>query len=371
MSGLLLQFGTSRFLQAHVDLFLQEASDAGQEVPPVVIVQTSGASERAGRLAAFSDPAGFPVIIRGLEHGTPIVLRVQVRSVSHGLSTGRDWAEIVALFSREASFVVSNTGDAGYAVDPAESALGLGTEAPRSTFPAKLAQLLHARWREGGVPLTILPCELVAGNGPVLKGIVRDFAAAAGAEAAFLSWLDESIVFANTLVDRIVSEPLEPAGAVAEPYALWAIEKAPGLVLPCSHPAIALTETLEPYERLKLHVLNLGHTVLAHIWRTDGRPEGETVREILADPSVRTRLDAVYRDEVLPGFAARGLGEEAGRYVETAMERFLNPYLDHRIADIAGNHALKVERRITAFLDWAGTPAPVLQSIVARQEIDA
>ena len=29
------------------------------------------------------------------------------------------------------------------------------------------------------------------------------------------------------------------------------------------------------------------------------------------------------------------------------------------IAEIAGNHALKVERRIAAFLDWAGTPAPV------------
>jgi len=371
MSGLLLQFGTSRFLQAHVDLFLQEARDEGQEVPRVVIVQTSGARERAGRLAAFSDPAGFPVIIRGLEHGKPIERRVQVRSVSRGISIGNDWTEIVSLFSREAGFVVSNTGDAGYAVDPAESALGLGTEAPRTAFPAKLAQLLHARWRKDGMPLTILPCELVSRNGPLLKGIVRDFAAAAGAEAAFLSWLDENVVFANTLVDRIVSEPLEPAGAVAEPYALWAIEKTPGLVLPCSHPAIALTDALEPYERLKLHVLNLGHTVLAHIWCTDGRSEGETVGEILTDPSVRARLDAIYRDEVLPGFAARGMGEQAGRYVETTMARFLNPYLDHRIADIASNHTLKVERRIAAFVDWAGTPAPILKSIVARQEIDA
>jgi tagaturonate reductase len=369
MSGLLLQFGTSRFLQAHVDLFLQEAKDAGQDVPSVVVVQTSGAAERAGRLAAFSDPAGFPIVIRGLENDTPVERRVAVKSVSRGLSTASDWAEIVALFAREASFVVSNTGDAGYAVDPAEADLGLGLDVPRSAFPAKLAQLLHARWRAGGTPLTILPCELVNRNGPVLKGIVRDFSAAAGAQGAFLRWLDASVIFANTLVDRIVSEPLDPAGAVAEPYALWAIERTPGLVLPCTHPAIVLTDTLEPYERLKLHVLNLGHTVLAEIWRADGRPEGETVRDILADPSVRARLDAIYRDEVLPGFAARGMGEEARLYLETTMGRFLNPYLDHRIADIAGNHALKVERRIGAFLDWAGTPAPVLRSIVASQEI--
>lgn len=89
MNGLLLQFGTSRFLQAHVDLFLQEAKDAGQDVPTIVIVQTSGAAERAGRLAAFSDPAGFPIVIRGLEAGVPVERRIAVRSVSRGLSTGR------------------------------------------------------------------------------------------------------------------------------------------------------------------------------------------------------------------------------------------------------------------------------------------
>lgn len=371
MSGLVLQFGSSRFLQAHVDLFLQEAKDAGQDVPTVVVVQTSGAPERAGRLAAFSDPAGFPVVIRGLVDGVPTERRITVRSVSRGLSTGSDWAEVVALAAREATVVVSNTGDSGYTVDMAEAALGLGTEAPRAAFPAKLVQLLHARWRAGGAPLTILPCELVSRNGPVLREIVRTFAATAGAEAAFLSWLDESVVFANTLVDRIVSEPLAPAGAVAEPYALWAIETAPGLVLPCRHPVIVLTDTLDPYERLKLHILNLGHTVLADIWLTDGRPERETVREILADAGVRAQLDAIYRDEVLPGFAARGMGDAAASYLETTMSRFLNPYLDHRIADITANHRIKVERRIASFLAWAGMPAPKLQAIAAAQKVAA
>ena len=57
---------------------------------------------------------------------------------------------------------------------------------------------------------------------------------------------------------------------------------------------IVLADDLEPYERLKLHILNLGHTFLAEIWQREGRPEGETVREILADPGVRARLDALY-----------------------------------------------------------------------------
>ena len=51
---------------------------------------------------------------------------------------------------------------------------------------------------------------------------------------------------------------------------------------------------------------------------------------------------------------------------------FLNPFLDHRLADIAQNHAVKVERRIVAFLAWTagaggGAPAaPTLEAIVAR-----
>ena len=45
---------------------------------------------------------------------------------------------------------------------------------------------------------------------------------------------------AQAELDRIVSEPIEPVGAVAEPYALWAIEAQPGLVAPTAHPAIRI-----------------------------------------------------------------------------------------------------------------------------------
>ena len=47
---------------------------------------------------------------------------------------------------------------------------------------------------------------------------------AAGPPLAFLDWLDRDVVCVSSLVDRIVSGPSEPAGVVAEPYRLWAIE---------------------------------------------------------------------------------------------------------------------------------------------------
>src|SRR5262249_31523417 len=145
--------------------------------------------------------------------GQPVDRTIAVKSVRRGLSTANDWSEIVRLFVEEADYVLSNTGDAGYAVDDAEAAQGLGADTPLTAFPAKLAQLLHARFRAGGRPIPLLPCDLVNRNGPILKGLVRDFAQKAGGDDAFLSWRDDKPVFANTLVDRIVSEPLEPAGA--------------------------------------------------------------------------------------------------------------------------------------------------------------
>ncbi|WP_288587911.1 mannitol dehydrogenase family protein [uncultured Methylobacterium sp.] len=365
-----VQFGTSRFLQAHADLFIHEARAAGQEAGPVTVVQTSGSAARAGRVAAFGSPGGYPVIVRGIADGAPVERRITVTSIDRGLSAATDWDAVTALVVEEADILLSNTGDTGYAIPESDRGTGWLEAHPPASFPGKLAQLLHRRWQAGGRPLTVLPCELIHRNGRVLQGLVLDLAAEAGLPEAFSAWLREGATFTDTLVDRIVSEPIEPVGAVAEPYAIWAIERRPGLLVPCEHPCIVLADDLEPYERLKIHILNLGHTFLAEIWQREGRPADETVREILADPAVRARLDALYRDEVVPGFSARGMEAEAHDYVAATLDRFLNPYLDHRIADIAQNHVQKVERRVDAFLAWVaetGTelPAPVLRALAA------
>lgn len=370
MSGRIIQFGTSRFLQAHVDLFVHEARVSGQETGPITVIQTSGSVDRAGRVAAFGAPGGYPVIVRGIEGGAPIDRTVTVTSIDRGLSAVADWAKVIDLVAHEAAYLVSNTGDTGYAVAEADRGPGLLVLTPPASFPGKLTVLLHARWLAGGRPLTVLPCELVNRNGRVLQQSVLDLASEAGLPDSFLAWLRDGVIWTDTLVDRIVSAPLEPVGAVAEPYALWAIERRPGLVLPCTHPCIVLADDLEPFERLKLHILNLGHTVLADLWRREGRDAGETVREILADPAVAARLDALYRDEVVPGFAAHGMEAQARDYVVATLDRFRNPFLDHRIADIAQNHTTKVERRLAAFLDWAEAggawlPAPTLRTVVA------
>lgn len=356
MEAPIVQFGTSRFLQAHVDLFVSEALARGEALGRIAVVQTTASPDSRKRIEAFNRLPSFPVLIRGLEGGQVVDRRVEVASVARAFDAGRDWEAVEEVFVRQARAVVSNTGDRGFELDPADAP---DDPVPRS-FPAKLAKLLHARFRHDARPLDLFPCELVTGNGLVLRDTVLAVARAWGLESGFEAWLAGRCRWPSSLVDRIVSEPLEPIGAVAEPYALWAIEALPGLEPVCRHPAITVTADLERYERLKLLVLNLGHSYLAERWLLDHRPPEETVVEALADPDLRMALDEIYDREVLPVFAALGLGEEAAAYCRTVLERFLNPFLRHRLADIATNHEAKKARRLGTLVELARRHAPEL-----------
>jgi tagaturonate reductase len=357
----IVQFGTSRFLQAHVDLFVSEALPRGQALGPITVAQTTRSPDSARRVAALNTGAPFPVRIRGLEDGVAVDRTVPVASVARAFAIHDAWDAVEDILVHEAEAIVSNTGDRGYEPDPTDTA---DTPVPGG-FPAKLAKLLRARYRHAARPLDLFPCELVPDNGTVLRDAVLRVARAFWPDAGFLDYLARCR-WVDSLVDRIVSEALDPVGAVAEPYALWAIRDQPGLAPPCRHPDIVLTDSLERYERLKLLILNLGHSFLAECWRRDRRPPDETVRAALADPDLARRLDDLYDTEVLPVFAALGLEGEAAAYRRTTLGRFRNPFLEHRLSDIAQNHAAKKQRRFGLLLTLAERHAPALALPLTR-----
>lgn len=353
MAQRILQFGTSRFLQAHVDLFVHQARQSGQDIGPITIVKTTASGPRSGRIDAFNHTKGFPVQLRGFDKGRLVDEVINVESVTAALDANGQWQKLVEVFANETELVVSNVGDNGYAI-LAEDKMQLPADdvVPQS-FPAKLLMLLLRRFKNGGAPLLILPCELVNNNGQSLRYLLTELSNAWNNGAAFEHWLSNSVTICDTLVDRIVSESIEPIGAIAEPYGLWAIKRRPNFNPPFQHPNVIYTDNLEPFTRLKLHILNLGHTYLAEIWQTEKRPPDETVREILANPNVKGRLAGLYNDEIIPGFAASDMADQATVYVATTFERFANPFLNHRISDIAQNHKIKIERRAGDFISWA------------------
>ena len=67
----IVQLGTSRFLQAHADLFVHEAREEGQAVGPITVVQVSGSPERAGRVARRLRTGQVSVNGGGADRATP------------------------------------------------------------------------------------------------------------------------------------------------------------------------------------------------------------------------------------------------------------------------------------------------------------
>ncbi len=367
----ILQFGTSRFLQAHVDLFVSQAMDAGQALGGITVVQTTGSPASAERVAAFCNGQGYPVMIRGLSRGEQIDQLLTCKSIHMAFDANSDWPLVVDHMAGDVKVIISNTADRGYQIDDRDTAdlIGQTAKVPRS-FPAKLVVLLVHRWVvKPKADLSIFPCELVERNGDTLRDVVSQLARKWNQPDDFIAWLHDHCVWANSLVDRIVSEAIKPVGAIAEPYALWAIERQERLVLPCTHESIVVTDDLKRFERLKLFFLNAGHTYLAQRWLTDARAVDETVAHAMNDPLLRADLETLWADEVLPIFQNLGHGVEALNYLTVVRERFLNPYLAHKLGDIAQNHDEKKQRRLKPIVTLAETTSPGLKQPLLRSAL--
>jgi tagaturonate reductase len=355
MSNPILQFGTSRFLQAHVDFFVTEAArrDPAKALGKITVVQTTSSADSRARIDALRATGRYPVRIRGRQRDATIDETIECDAITEALHADDDWPVLRERVAHDVKVIVSNTADAGYALFDEDTAdLIDGTRTPRG-FAAKLAVLLHARFQAGGAPITLLPCELISRNGDTLRDLVVGVARGWRMDDAFIVYLTTGCVWVNSLVDRIVSEPIHPVGAIAEPYALWAVERQAGMTLPCEHEDIVVTDDLAHYERLKLLLLNLGHTMLAEMWRTRGGAPDMTVLDAMRDPTYRDSLEATWRDEVLPVFTALGQGDVAQEYVASVRDRFENPFLVHKLADIARNHDEKKLRRFQPVIDMA------------------
>jgi tagaturonate reductase len=241
-----------------------------------------------------------------------------------------------------------------------------------ASFPTRLTRLLNARFHHGGAGITLMPCELIHANGQRLKSIVQEQAQRAYGDPDFSAWLDRECLWVDTLVDRIVSATIEPVGAVAEPYGLWAIRDTPGLELPCRHPDVQVVDDISPFEQRKLHILNLSHTWLVHHWRASGLTTLRFVREAMNEPALRQPLETMLREEVLPVLERQMPGMNLDHYLTTTLERFDNPFLDHRLEDIAQHHAEKLRRRLLPVHEMGrtqGYPTPQLENVLKAEGV--
>jgi fructuronate reductase len=240
--------------------------------------------------------------------------------------------------------------DAGIAAD-------LGGAGP-STVVGQLARGLDARRRSCGAPITVLCCDNLPDNGRVLSGLVRAFAQRLPGSGELEEFLEGSVRFPSTMVDRItpattaedraaIADALgvEDHGAViTEPFRQWVIEDDFAGPRPAWERAGAiLTTDVRPYERLKLRLLNGCHSTVAYLGALADR---ELVSDAVGPgmPFLPV-LRGLMGQDVEPTVTVPDGFDLAG-YEAEILERFANPALRHRTLQIATDGSQKLPQRL-------------------------
>lgn len=257
---------------------------------------------------------------------------------------------ILTLTVTEGGYNVSRTDGSfdltapGVAADLAPGAV------PRTVFGVVTAAL--ARRRERGVPpFTVLSCDNLQGNGEVARTAFTTFASALDEELG--SWMRESVRFPSSMVDRItpvtaeadIVENDDALGVhdawpvIAEPFEQWAIEDDfPTGRPPWEQVGAQLVDDVEPYEHMKLRLLNSTHQAIAYLGYLAGH---RYAHETMGDPRIVSLLRRYWTEEARPTLPPVP-GVDLQEYTDTLEERYGNEHVRDTLARLCADSSNRI-----------------------------
>ena len=353
----IIQFGEGNFLKGFVEWIVQQLNNKGVFGGNVAVVQP----RENGRVQTLEEQEGlYTVILEGLQDGQPVRSHELIDSIGKTVNPYRDWEGFLALADDpDTQIIVSNTTEAGIAVNDEDKV----TDQPPAGYPAKLAHLLKRRFDRSMPGFLIMPCELIADNGPALHSALINVAERFGWDKDFIEWLDRENIFVSTLVDRIVpGYPREDAQELweklgyedqnmvkAEPFLLWVVagdqtaQRKVDELLPARKAGIDLVicDAVQPYRERKVYLLNGTHTTMAQVARLAGF---KTVGQIMGDKTMRSFITREMEEEIIP---VQTLPKaELENFAVAVRERFDNPFVQHSLDSIGLNSVSKFVSRL-------------------------
>lgn len=353
----ILQFGEGNFLRGFVDWMINELNKESDFNAGVAVVQPIA----SGLIHVLSKQEGlYTLSMNGLVNGIPESRHSIINCIQKCVNPYEDYDDYLKLAQEpELRFIVSNTTEAGIDFDENDNL----SSRPQNSFPGKLTAFLYKRFKifKGAADkgLIILPCELIDRNGEKLKEIIKQYISLWRLEDSFSKWIDEHIIFTNTLVDRIVTgfpkdrinDSLDQLGyndqllVESEIFHLWVIEGPRWLEN--EFPAhkinlnVLFVDDLSQYRTRKVRLLNGAHTSMVPVSYLYGL---DTVRETI-DHEILGRFvkEALY-EEIMPTLTLTR--EELEGYTYDVLERFKNPFINHYLINISLNSMSKFKTRV-------------------------
>ena len=351
-----IQFGEGNFLRAFIEWIIWKTNQKTDFNASVVVVQPID----RGMVDMLNEQDGlYHLNLQGLLDGKPVDSIDLIDVISRGINPYRDFQDYLKLAEQpEMRFIISNTTEAGITFDPACKF----TDAPASSYPGKLVQLLYHRYEYFKGDLSkgfiIFPCELIFLNGKHLKECIYQYIELWKLGEDFKNWFEKACGVYCTLVDRIVpgyprdnaAELCERAGYEdhlldkAEIFHLWVIEapKEVAKEFPADKAGlnVLFVPSEAPYHERKVTLLNGPHTVLSPVGYLSGL---NTVRECCEDETIGAFVRKVMYEELLPTLNLPE--EELRKFAGDVLERFKNPFVKHFVTSIMLNSFPKFKTR--------------------------
>ncbi|RCV89677.1 mannitol dehydrogenase family protein [Billgrantia montanilacus] len=223
---------------------------------------------------------------------------------------------------------------------------------PSTTFGLVVEALVRRRAR-GIAPFTVMSCDNIQGNGEVAGRMFSAYARARDAELG--EWLAAEVAFPNSMVDRItpVTTPsdidelavrfgVEDAWpVVCEPFTQWVLEdRFVAGRPPFEAVGVQLVEDVEPYELMKLRLLNASHQALCYFGYLAGY---RYAHEVCRDPLFVDFLLAYMRHEGSPTLPPVP-GVDLEQYRTTLIERFANPQIKDTLARLCAESSDRIPK---------------------------
>jgi fructuronate reductase len=360
----IVHLGVGAFHRAHIAVVNEAALHASGDLR----WGTVGVSLRAADTRdALRPQAGlYTLALRdAAADGSPREVLQVVGNLLEVLVAPEDPQAVLARIAHPDTRIVSLTiTEKGYHHDPATGALRLDApdiahdlahpEAPR-TMPGFVVHALALRRARGLAPITVLSCDNLPANGDTTRGIVLAFAKEVAADLH--DWIATHCSFPNSMVDRIVPRTTDADRegvsarlgvqdawpVIGEPFLEWVVEDRFANGRPdWTAGGARFVEHAQPYEKLKLRMVNGAHSALAYLGAMAGF---RTVDRAMAEPALRGFIDALMREEIAPTLPAmQGLDLDA--YRARLLQRFANPALQHQTKQIAMDGSQKLPQRL-------------------------
>lgn len=216
-----------------------------------------------------------------------------------------------------------------------------------------VTEALARRKALGLAPFVVMSCDNIASNGDVAHRMVGAFAQLKDPELA--TWIEERVAFPNSMVDRItpvttdadralLSERFEVEDGwpvVCEPFTQWVLEERfPDGRPPLESVGVQVVDDVEPYELMKLRLLNASHQAMCYLGRLAGYG---FVHEVCNDPLFVGFLQGYMHREATPTLEPVP-GVDLEQYKQQLIERFANPKIRDTLARLCADSSDRIPK---------------------------